>query len=127
MRGEKPQVKIAFSSDGGINFREPIRIDEGNPLGRVDVVMVSKDYALVSWLEQRKENAAIQVIAVNRNGTIGEKMTIAESKSSRQSGFPRMVKRNNQIIFAWTDVNDCLLYTSPSPRDRTRSRMPSSA
>ena len=24
-------------------------------------------------------------------------------------------------------VNPCLLYTSPSPRDRTRSRMPSSA
>ena len=24
-------------------------------------------------------------------------------------------------------VKDCLLYTSPSPRDRTRSRMPSSA
>ena len=25
------------------------------------------------------------------------------------------------------DYNSCLLYTSPSPRDRTRSRMPSSA
>ena len=25
------------------------------------------------------------------------------------------------------DSNTCLLYTSPSPRDRTRSRMPSSA
>ena len=25
------------------------------------------------------------------------------------------------------DVYVCLLYTSPSPRDRTRSRMPSSA
>ena len=24
-------------------------------------------------------------------------------------------------------ANSCLLYTSPSPRDRTRSRMPSSA
>ena len=24
-------------------------------------------------------------------------------------------------------LNHCLLYTSPSPRDRTRSRMPSSA
>ena len=24
-------------------------------------------------------------------------------------------------------VNDCLLYTSPSPRDRQKSRMPSSA
>jgi len=26
-----------------------------------------------------------------------------------------------------TEVTVCLLYTSPSPRDRTRSRMPSSA
>ena len=25
------------------------------------------------------------------------------------------------------NIKDCLLYTSPSPRDRTRSRMPSSA
>ena len=25
------------------------------------------------------------------------------------------------------EAEDCLLYTSPSPRDRTRSRMPSSA
>ena len=28
---------------------------------------------------------------------------------------------------ALTRIKDCLLYTSPSPRDRTRSRMPSSA
>ena len=27
----------------------------------------------------------------------------------------------------WTPLMICLLYTSPSPRDRTRSRMPSSA
>ena len=29
--------------------------------------------------------------------------------------------------FIYGDYEDCLLYTSPSPRDRTRSRMPSSA
>ena len=29
--------------------------------------------------------------------------------------------------FSLSDAKDCLLYTSPSPRDRTRSRMPSSA
>ena len=28
---------------------------------------------------------------------------------------------------AGAEASDCLLYTSPSPRDRTRSRMPSSA
>ena len=27
----------------------------------------------------------------------------------------------------WLAFKTCLLYTSPSPRDRTRSRMPSSA
>ena len=35
---------------------------------------------------------------------------------------------DNELI--WDSENlskDCLLYTSPSPRDRTRSRMPSSA
>ena len=31
-----------------------------------------------------------------------------------------MIVEQGQIV-------DCLLYTSPSPRDRTRSRMPSSA
>ena len=34
-------------------------------------------------------------------------------------------------IYSWALIFDkyrlCLLYTSPSPRDRTRSRMPSSA
>ena len=37
---------------------------------------------------------------------------------------------NNKIYFGeitFTPANGCLLYTSPSPRDRTRSRMPSSA
>ena len=32
-----------------------------------------------------------------------------------------------RLLEAIRDANDCLLYTSPSPRDRTRSRMPSSA
>ena len=33
-----------------------------------------------------------------------------------------VVKEENYTVF-----ETCLLYTSPSPRDRTRSRMPSSA
>ena len=33
----------------------------------------------------------------------------------------------DEFIKVFTDAYICLLYTSPSPRDRTRSRMPSSA
>ena len=32
-----------------------------------------------------------------------------------------------QVYLELNQGDDCLLYTSPSPRDRTRSRMPSSA
>ena len=37
--------------------------------------------------------------------------------------FPRFIFRRAHGL----PLADCLLYTSPSPRDRTRSRMPSSA
>ena len=33
----------------------------------------------------------------------------------------------NEPLDDMAESNYCLLYTSPSPRDRTRSRMPSSA
>ena len=42
------------------------------------------------------------------------------------------LKRHADLVEAYSKgqfvaTYDCLLYTSPSPRDRTRSRMPSSA
>ena len=36
-----------------------------------------------------------------------------------------LIRKDKQRITV--DIYTCLLYTSPSPRDRTRSRMPSSA
>ena len=36
-------------------------------------------------------------------------------------------RKNKSITKILDNSNICLLYTSPSPRDRTRSRMPSSA
>ena len=46
---------------------------------------------------------------------------------------PTIDAKNNVLVkikaagICGSDVGICLLYTSPSPRDRTRSRMPSSA
>ena len=34
---------------------------------------------------------------------------------------------NKNVLLIVDEKNDCLLYTSPSPRDLYRSRMPSSA
>ena len=43
------------------------------------------------------------------------------------NGLKLIVKPDHRAPVAVTQVWYCLLYTSPSPRDRTRSRMPSSA
>ena len=45
--------------------------------------------------------------------------TVADKVGSRPGGYTRIIKTGFR--------QGCLLYTSPSPRDRTRSRMPSSA
>ena len=37
------------------------------------------------------------------------------------------VAKGNKVFGGAILTKSCLLYTSPSPRDRTRSRMPSSA
>ena len=42
-------------------------------------------------------------------------------------GFDDTKNMSGKVRSGWDLVRACLLYTSPSPRDRTRSRMPSSA
>ena len=44
-----------------------------------------------------------------------------------KTDFQRKEEMKNEIFMKMGQAKNCLLYTSPSPRDRTRSRMPSSA
>ena len=50
--------------------------------------------------------------------------TDVSDESSAKACADQTVEAFGEINYL---VNNCLLYTSPSPRDRTRSRMPSSA
>ena len=45
----------------------------------------------------------------------------------RPAAIDQLKTLGKQLDIPVFDSNSCLLYTSPSPRDRTRSRMPSSA
>ena len=40
---------------------------------------------------------------------------------------PSAIKQNGKRVLLLKDIGSCLLYTSPSPRDKSSSRMPSSA
>ncbi|MGI9174375.1 MAG: hypothetical protein ACR2GR_03525 [Rhodothermales bacterium] len=101
-----PRVQVAFSEDEGGSFGEPVVVDEGAPLGRVDIVLLSGGSALVSWLEQAGEQAAIRLRTVDPDGTLGPIMTVAETSSARASGFPRMIRSGDEVFFAWTEAGE---------------------
>ena len=65
-------------------------------------------------------------LVFNTTGTLAS--TITGDTSAYATGYdgilPTVLGANSGAI---NEINSCLLYTSPSPRDRTRSRMPSSA
>lgn len=99
MPEKRAEVKIVFSKDGGATFNKPIRIDEGNTIGRVDMLMLDSTTAMVSWME----GGNIKAVKVHSNGTKESSIMIASSSDKRSSGFPQMARSGNKIYFAWTD------------------------
>ena len=100
---DSPRVKLAFSNDGGARFAAPVRVDGGNPAGRVDVVMLPDGSALVIWLERTGgEVAAVRGRKISRAGRAGAPVTIATSSAARASGFPRLALTASDVVFAWT-------------------------
>ena len=65
---EAPAVKIAFSKDNGANFEEPITIESDKMMGRVDIVLIDMDTALVSYMESKDKSAQLKVVKINRSG-----------------------------------------------------------
>jgi hypothetical protein len=100
---ETPRVKVIFSIDAGETFGQPIQVDEGAPVGRVDVLMLSDGSALVSWLERTAKGGEVRVRLVKPDGSRGPSTTVAESSVARVSGFPQMARSGDEIVFAWTD------------------------
>ena len=100
---DAPKVKVIFSSDAGATFGQPIQVDEGAPVGRVDVLMLADGSALVSWLERTAKGGEVKVRLLRPDGSRGQSLTVAESSAARVSGFPQMARAGNEIIFAWTD------------------------
>lgn len=99
------KVQVALSSDEGKTFTGPIRVDDGNPLGRVDIELYDDKTVIVSWLEQVEEAAEIRAALIGTGGKLGNSHTLVQTDPSRQSGFPVLKKRNQDFLLAWTAVD----------------------
>lgn len=103
--GESARSYVAFSEDGGATFGPPIRVDDGQAMGRVDIAMLEDGRVLVSWLERTEAGAEVRVRHVDRSGP-GPAMTIAGAAAERATGFPRMIRVGSRVVFAWTEPGE---------------------
>jgi len=98
---DRARAFVAFSDDAGATFGAPIAIDEGKPAGRVDVVLLDRDTALVTWLELAEVRARV----VHRGGSVDASIKVADTTSARAAGFPRIARLGNDVFVAWRGAN----------------------
>ena len=70
------------------------------------------------------EKSGLEILTILYEGQLEAAKCVIEAKASLEVGARAMadaIEAGNKLVYV------CLLYTSPSPRDRQKSRMPSSA
>jgi hypothetical protein len=104
--GDPPQGRVfaSFSKDAGRSFGAPVRVDEGDPEGRVDVELLPDGSAAVSWLEAKGGKTDLVARRLTPAGKRRPVLTVAESSRARATGFARMTLLGSDLLIAWTEV-----------------------
>ena len=104
--GDEGHVLVAFSQDSGRTFGAPLRVDDGGALGRVDIEPLQDGSAVVAWMELAGKSAAFEVRRVDRSGQRSAAFVVTDLGERRNSGYPRMARMGNELVFAWTGTGD---------------------
>ena len=102
-----------------VDFLKQYYISQENQGGSIDIITNFNDYQKSETYSETSNLIGFSTCTSHVNSYD------ATINVSSTEGWPAdygLLKIDNEII-----TYTCLLYTSPSPRDRTRSRMPSSA
>lgn len=105
----KPRVLMATSSDSGRTFSPPVRVDSGNPIGRVSIAMSdpadkAEWFAAVTWLDRLDDqSAAVEVRALRERSGLSKTILAGRVSSGRLSGFPRIAIAKSNVLLAWTE------------------------
>ncbi|BCS32259.1 hypothetical protein TBR22_A14690 [Luteitalea sp. TBR-22] len=102
--GDAGHAYVAFSSDAGRTFGRRVRLDAGTSMGRVDLALLDDGTAVATWIEIGNEGAALMVRTVSHDGTMSPAVRVTALEGSRTSGYPRMTRHGDALVFAWTDA-----------------------
>lgn len=123
-----PRVQARYSANSARTFTEPVVIDLGRPMGRIETVMLADQTALILWMEMgTAENAAgIYARRLWPDGTISASHLVADSSQARSSGFPRAALRpSGRVVMAFTQPGETtqvrLLELNPATLTRPTS------
>ncbi len=103
--GEHGRAYVAFSDNAGETFGAAIVIDDGTPIGRMDVAMLDGETAIVTWSEQTAGGAELRARRVPRNGKPTPSVKVADSSAARAAGFARIAVLGQDVYVAWTEQN----------------------
>ncbi len=113
MASDTPRVKLAFSSDAGATWGTPVVVDDGNPIGRVDVVLLpgaaaGSASAVVSWLENSGNGASLRLrrVAANAKAAASASLSVAGTSAARASGFPQLALAGGELVVVWRDTSE---------------------
>ena len=114
---------FTFADEDGNSLSEVAKLD--TMVTVVDAVNFLKDYDEAKYLQESGESLgedderSVADLLIDQI-EFADVLLISKTDLVKKSDIDR-------LIAILKTLNTCLLYTSPSPRDRTRSRMPSSA
>ena len=103
VKNDQGQAYAAFSSDAGRSWGAPIRLDDAASLGRVDIELLDDGSAAATWVEYANGRGQFRLRRVESSGAKSAAITVAGVQGSSTSGFPRLARYGNELVFAWTE------------------------
>ena len=102
----KPTVNLSFSKFFGASFDEPIKINDHNAIGRVDVAFLNEREVVVSYMEGDDNGTYLRIKKVSLDGKVSKSITISKIDGGRSTGVPQLEILNDEIFIVWTVSED---------------------
>jgi hypothetical protein len=87
---EGPRINVSVSSNAGVQWLMPNRVDDIAPLGRVSIVLLDDGAQLVSWVEQLGGHYLILLRRISPRGTLSVPVQLVRLPTD--PGHPRLTR-----------------------------------
>jgi hypothetical protein len=102
-KNDEGHAYAALSSDAGRTWGNAIRLDDASSLGRVSIDVLDDGTAAAAWIEFAGGHAQLELRRIDPSGMRSPAISLASVTSGSTSGFPKMARQGNDMVFAWTE------------------------